>query len=303
MATRHHEPTEAPTRGLEARLQVGFEWLSSRPREVLGTLLLLAVVGAGSGLTYEWLTRAESQAQEALARAERDLATELGGDSRLILIPEPANPQQALAVRLEALAAFEALIDQHAGTRAADFASLRAAELEIDVERRDSAEARLRRLDADLDPDDPVRAMALRLLALVHGEAGRYLEAAESYSAAAEVESYPDAGPMWASAGRNFDRAGALDRAMGAYDRALAADPEWADQNRLVDRIVALEGRMGRPAPDPIVEPALAEPPAGPVETPPAEEAGSPEKLAAPEAALQPIEPPPLSSDQEHSVK
>ncbi len=283
MATRHHAPTEAPTRGLEARLQTGFEWLSSRPREVLGTLLLLAVVGAGSGLAYEWLTRAESQAQEALARAERDLATELGGDSRLILIPEPANPQQALAVRLEALAAFEALIDQHAGTRAADFASLRAAELEIDVERRDSAEARLRRLDADLDPDDPVRAMALRLLALVHVEAGRYLEAAESYAAAAEVQSYPDVGPMWGSAGRNFDRAGALDRAMGAYDRALAADPEWADQNRLVDRIVALEGRMGRPVPDPVVEPALAEPPAGPVETPPAGEAGSPEEAAAPE--------------------
>jgi tetratricopeptide (TPR) repeat protein len=287
MATRHHEPTEAPTGGFEARLQAGFEWLGSRPREVLGTLLLLAVAGAGSALVYEWVTRAEGEAQEALARAERDLAKELGGDRRLILIPEPANPERALAVRLESLAAFEALIDQHSGTRAAEIASLRAAELEIDVDRPDSAEARLGRLGTDLDPDDPVRAMALRLLALVHVEAGRYLEAAESYSAAAEVESYPEPGPMWGSAGRNFERAGALDRAMRAYDRALAADPEWADQNHLVDRIVALEGRMERvsPAPDPIAEPAVVEPPAEPAQTPPAEAAGPPEEATAPEAS------------------
>lgn len=261
MATRHHQPTEAPLRGFEARLQAGFEWLASRPREVLGALLVLVISGAVGALAYEWVTRAESDAQEALARAERNLARALGGNTRAVLIPEPANAEQALAIRLEALESLVALIDEHGGTRAAELGSLRAAELEIDVKRHDSAEARLRRLVADLDTGDPLRAMALRLLAYVHTEAGRYLEAAEAQAAAAEVGSYPDVGVMWADAGRNFERAGALERAMRAYDRALAADPQFAEQNRLVERIVALEGRMPLPSASPV--PASEAPAAG----------------------------------------
>jgi tetratricopeptide (TPR) repeat protein len=242
--TQRHGATESPLEGFESRLQAGFEWLSDRPREVLGTLLALLVAGALGAAGYEWYQRGERSASEDLARADRSYAEAMGGDPWLIDIPEPANVERARSIREDALVLYEEVLAEHSGTRAASFAALRAAEMELDLGMYESAQTRLRALAVDLGDDDVLTGVALRLLAYMHAEAGRYLEAADTYAEAAGVPAYPDSGPVWLAAARNYERVAAWERAADAYDSALAADPAFAEQAGVIERMTSLLDRQ-----------------------------------------------------------
>jgi tetratricopeptide (TPR) repeat protein len=243
MTTQRHGTTEAPVTGFEARIQQAFEWIAAHPRQVIGTLAAILVVGGVAAGIWEWRSRGEAAAQEALERTQRSLAEKLGGDPRLTLIPEPANQDLARAAREAALAGLDAVATEHATTRAAAFARLRAAEVALDLGKRDDALTRLDALVGALAADDPLRAIALRLAGYIRVEQQDFAGAAESYAQAGGVASYPDQGAAWYDAGRNYERAGAFDRAADAYAKAVAADPELAEREGIVDRMAAVQAR------------------------------------------------------------
>jgi tetratricopeptide (TPR) repeat protein len=245
MTTQRHGSTEAPVEGFEATLRRGLEWVTSHPREVLGGLVAFLLAAGVATAAYELRGRAETRAQDELARAERSFAEALGGDPKLTVIPEPANPDQARRVREESKVEFDRIARDHAGTRAADFARFRAAEISLDLGEAAGARERLERLAADLEPDDVLRGIALRLRAYQDAQAGDFLAAAEWYLRATEVESYPDRASVWVEAARNFERAGAFARAADAYAEAIVADPEFGDAEGLADRLTAARARAG----------------------------------------------------------
>jgi tetratricopeptide (TPR) repeat protein len=241
----------SPLERFEVRAQHAFDWISAHPRQVLAALggaLLAGLVVAG---LYEWTTRAEDAAQEALGRVERSFAEAFGGDRRLAILSEPANLEQARRAREVALAGFEGVEKDHPRSRAAEFARLRAAELEADLGQHDAALQRLTDLEESLDRDDPLRGVVLRLEAYVQYGRGEYLAAAEAYERGAETEAYPDTPMLWLGAAQTYERAGAPDRAILAYQQVLSGDPALAEQEAVLGRLLTLQrpGGGGDPAP------------------------------------------------------
>jgi tetratricopeptide (TPR) repeat protein len=250
MATQRHGDTEAPAEGFEARLQAGFEWVAAHPRHVLITIGGLLLIGLGVAIGYEWQTRTRENAARGLARVEQRFAESMGGDRRLALIPEPANADQAARSREEALEGLETFIAEQGG-RPVQIASIRAAEMELDLGRAEAAETRLRALTADMAEADPLRGVALRLLGVVLEEQGRPAEAAGVYAQVAEVEAYPDPGAVWLSAAEAYERAGLPEQAADAYRQVIDADPAYAGSKQVADRIALLEFRAESPEPVP----------------------------------------------------
>jgi tetratricopeptide (TPR) repeat protein len=226
---------------IEVRAQHAFEWIEGNRRLILLGLAGAIVVGLAGAGTYEWIDRRENASQEALAEVERSFAEEMAGDPRLADLPEPANADQARQAREKALAGFEAVRVEHSGSRAADFAWLRAAEMEVDLGQIDAATRRLAELDRHLDRSDPLRAIALRLAAYARDLKGEYLEAGAAYEEAAQVESYPDTSMLWLAAAQSFERAGAADRAVLAYQEVLTRDPELGEREGVLARVEFLE--------------------------------------------------------------
>jgi tetratricopeptide (TPR) repeat protein len=241
MATRRHADTEAPLEGFEARIQSAFEWVGEHPREFLSAVGGLLLVGALVAIIYEVRVSQRDSAATALARIEDRFAESMGGTRAISLVPEPANPEQAQRSREAALVALDAYVEEYAGARPADFARLRAAEMEADLGRFPESEARLTALADDLDEDDPFRGVTLRFLGYVLEEQQRPAEAGEAYAAAAEIESYPDAAAVWVAAGEAFRRAGERSRAQFAYAQALSADPAYAVSQQIEDLLTLLE--------------------------------------------------------------
>jgi tetratricopeptide (TPR) repeat protein len=245
MTTPHHDPTAQKLEGFEARLQSGFEWISAHPREVLtalGAALLAGLLVAGA---WEWSQRREALGHEALGNVERQFIQAMGGDLRGDPIPtEPANSEQARNAREQALAGFTAVIAEHSGSRAAELAAVRAAEMEIDLGRTLDAVRQLEARLVELAPDDPLRAVALRLLAYAHETLDQTAQAGEAYLQAAAVEAYPDRALMYFQAGERLERAGDARRAADAYQSGLRLDAVLGEQRRVVSRIELLEGRL-----------------------------------------------------------
>jgi hypothetical protein len=286
--TLHHQATERKAEGLERRFQQTLEWLSERPRHVMLVLAAALVIGLLSAGVYEWVKRREGNAQVALARVERAYSRAMG-DERSAIPVEPASAEQARHAREQALTGFELVEKEHAGSRAAQLAQVRAAEMEIDLGQLDAGLARLAALAGELDADDPLRAVALRLRAYANELAGNYVGAAEDYAAAAAVESYPGGALLWVAAGESFERGGATDRALDALRQGLSSDPVLAEQLQVVRRIEQLEQQLA-------AQQAAAQPPATPVPSEPAKpEAAEPAKSAAAEPAqseaAEPAEP------------
>lgn len=241
MTASQGKPKDSPLERFEARAQHVFDWIGSHPRQVLGGIGGAVLAGLVVTLAYEWIDRSENAAQEALAKVERRFTVELGGDPRLAILPEPANPDQARRAREEALAGFEAVAQAHSSSRAADFAQLRAAEMEVDLGQLDAAEARLGELDQQLGGSDPLRAIALRLTAYTRQLEGQHVEAGAAYQEGAEIDAYPDSSSLWLAAAQSFERGGATDRAMLAYQEVLASDPELGEREGVLGRIELLE--------------------------------------------------------------
>ena len=240
MTIRRRDDTEARAGGFDAKLEEAFDWLGENIRFVLAGLGVVLLAGALTAGIYEFRSRREGKAQFALAQVEVGFSRAMGSASQDFLISEPANAEQALKGRQEALGRFEAVVLEFRDTRAAVVASVRAAEMEVGLERWPDAEQRLTRLSEKLDADDALKAVALRLLGYAQEQQGRFLEAGESYAAAAQIKGYPARGTLLIAAGASFARGGTNDRALIAFQEALSADPELAEQHGIVERLAEL---------------------------------------------------------------
>ena len=235
------------SRGFEARLERGFEWLEANARTliIIGVgLLALGGVVAGS---FEWSVRQELAAQTALELAERAYYQGMGTPIAELFVTEPANQDRALRAREAALVGYQNVAVDYPGSVAANAAQLRAAEVEIELERLEAASGRLGTLAALLADDDPLRASALRLQGYAFEEQEKFAEAATAYEAAAAVTSYPAREALWLAASENHLRVGELERAIAALRQILAIAPAWAESQGLLERLEGLEGLVGPP--------------------------------------------------------
>lgn len=240
MTMRSRSDTEARASGFDATLEAGFNWVLERLRWVLMLLGVALVVGAGIAISHDRRTQGENDAQLALRQVEAGFSLAMGSPAEEIWVAEPANPEQAQRGREEALARFEAVSLEHPSTRAARLADLRAAEMEVELERWADAETRLSELVSELDEPDLLRAVALRLLGYSQEQQGRFIEAGDSYEQAALPGLYPAAGSVWLQAGASFARAGAIERSVGAYQKVLSTNPELAEQSGVLERLSEL---------------------------------------------------------------
>jgi tetratricopeptide (TPR) repeat protein len=215
MTMRSRSDTEARASGFDATLEAGFNWVLERLRWVLMLLGVALVVGAGLAISHDRRTQGEDDAQLALRQVEAGFSLAMGSPAEEIWVAEPANPEQAQRGREEALARFEAVSLEHPGTRAARLADLRAAEMEVELERWADAETRLSELVSELDEPDLLEQAALPGL-------------------------YPAAGSVWLQAGASFARAGAIERSVGAYQKVLSTNPELAEQSGVLERLSEL---------------------------------------------------------------
>jgi predicted negative regulator of RcsB-dependent stress response len=244
MTIRQRSETEARAQGFDAKIEAAFDWLSARSLYVFAVLGTLLVAGAAVAGFYEVNKNRQDAAELALAQVEYGFAVAMGSPIEDFLVSVPFSEEQARRAREEALAHFEAVVLDHRRTRAARVASLRAAEMEVDLRRWSDAEARLAKLVAQLSGRDALRAVALRLLGFLQEQQGRFAEAGESYAGAAGVQAYPARAALWMAAGGSFARAGATERALAAFQQVLSLDPELAEREGIVERLseLAAEG-------------------------------------------------------------
>jgi tetratricopeptide (TPR) repeat protein len=256
---RHHTDTESRPTGLDGRIQDLADWIGEHRKQV--AIGLGALVGAWVLLAVSWeisrTRRAEASAE--LAAIEAAYASEMGAQPGVVLVEEPANPEQAKRAREAAIAKLDAFAADHGGHLGHD-ARLRAAEFEVDLERFDAADARLAALVAELGGDDARKGIALRLQGFAREQLGRDAEAAALYEQGGALEDYPPRALLWIAAARTHQRLGAHQNALRALDQAIDAEPELA-----TDPVFARERRMLQAAVS--AEPAPAPPPAA---TPPA---------------------------------
>jgi predicted negative regulator of RcsB-dependent stress response len=237
MTPRPHGDTETRLEGFEARLQDGFAWANAHGREIVIAIVAFVLLGGAVAGIVEWRKRDQSAAQTELARIEARFASAMGANAEELYISEPANPDQAKAAREAAIKDLDAFAAAHGSSDLSTLASIRAAEIQVDLGQLDAAGARLDALAASLAANDARRAVALRLRGYVQEAQGNPLAAGESYEAAAKTESYLARGLAWISAGDCFARANQPARAIAAYRQALSSAPEVSEQEGIVARI------------------------------------------------------------------
>ncbi len=255
MTERQHGETETRLAGFEARIQDGFAWANDHGREiVIGIAVFLVVGGIGAGI-WEWQKRNRGAAEAELARIEARFTQAMGSTSGDAFISEPANAEQAAKAREAALVELDTFIAAQKSSPVSRIASLRAAEIEVDLGRLDVADKRLDALAAAFDAGDAGRAVALRLRGYVLDQSGNPLAAAEVYETGAGIESYPPRVLLFIAAGDCFSRAGQPARAIAAYRQALSASPEVAEQEGIVGRMGLEQAKLDA-APPPAPAPA-----------------------------------------------
>ena len=240
---RQHGDTERMSRGFDARIESGFEWLEANARSVMlvgGGLLLLGGLIAG---IFEYSSRQEEAAQTALERVERAYFAGMGTPIAEIYLTEPANRDQAQRAREAALVGYQQVTLDYPGRVAASAAQLRAAEVEIELGRLAAASERLGALAAALDVD-PLRASALRLQGYAFEEQEKFAEAAAAYEAGAVITDYPGREALWLAASDNYLRTGEIERAIDALREVLAIAPAWAERQGLLERLAGLEAML-----------------------------------------------------------
>lgn len=250
MAQQQHGDTETRLGGFEARIQAGFEWANSHGREiVIGIAAFLVVGGLVAGL-WEWEKRSRAAARTELATIEARFVRAMGADANEAFIGEPANAAQAKKAREQAVADLDAFVAAHGSSDAAIIASLRAAEIEVDLGNLETADKRLEALAAELDAADARRAVALRLRGYVLDQRGNSLAAAEAYEAGAGIEAYRARVLLWIEAGDSFARAGAPARAIEAYQQALSTSPALAEEQGVIARIGIEQAKLAAAPPE-----------------------------------------------------
>jgi tetratricopeptide (TPR) repeat protein len=202
-------------------------WIASHPWAAAGVAALVLGTAGAVGGYWSFRTASEERASDALDAARVEYLEEMGAGPTALEVPELANPKAAQEIRERALERFRAVAERESGTAAGALARFEMADLLDALGRRDEIPPLLA-LAAEKAPSPTLRAIAQRRLGYVHEEAGRFVEAAAAFEAAAAVRDYALRYFALADAARCTERAGRRAEALALYDRIASEAPELA---------------------------------------------------------------------------
>lgn len=238
--TQQNQEGQGSLENFEATLEGGFEWLENNRRIVGIAAVSVLALGGLLAVAIEWSSRQEAGAQVRLSQIEKAYLEAMGAAPGQLEAPEPANADQATQARETALAGYDEVIAEYGSRTAGLLATLRAAELEIGLERSDAAVARLELVVDQAGADELLGATANRLLGFVYEELEQPAAAAGAYQAAASAEDYPGRETAWLAAAETYLRAGDNDAAVSAFRALKQVDAEYAAAIGADSRLEAL---------------------------------------------------------------
>lgn len=235
---KKHEDTGISLEALQGRGDKLADWIGSNPTLILGTfgsVLLISVVVGVVGASQD---EAAEEAATRLAVIQAEYRAAMGGTPDSYVVPEPANPETARAVRTEYAAAFGQMIEDHAGQPAAALAALDMGEIELALGDGDAALATWRQA-AD-EAEGVLRSVLLVRVAGQLEDSGQPAEAAAAYEQAGAVASYALRHRALADAARCRADAGENDQAVALLQRLEAEAPGYAVPDHIAARLMEI---------------------------------------------------------------
>ncbi|MCL4683962.1 hypothetical protein KJ059_04320 [Myxococcota bacterium] len=216
-------------------------WVSANPLLILGTAGAILLAAASIGSIRAWRASAADAAAAEMARVRTEYIVAMGGSATDLIAPEPANPETARAIRTEYVERFLSIVEEHSGTPAQALAALDASRIFEELGATDRAREVVEQAVADLPASSPVRAVALRRVAVLHEANSDFEAAARAHAAAAEIPGYPlrfdalaDAARCWADAGRR-------DEALAIFARLQGDTADFRLPPHLESRLAELQ--------------------------------------------------------------
>lgn len=217
------------------------EWVSENPRPILAGVLGIALIAGTYALITSSQENAREEASAALGRVQADYRRAMGASPDDLEVAAPANPETAKRVRTEYVERFGAVVAAHAGTAGAALAGLEIGILDQDLGQHEAALATWIETARQVSPDSAIAALLELRVAAAYEDKGRWVEAGEAFERAAGVESYPMRHAARAEAARCYAEAGDVDRALGAFERVQADDPDGFMPEHLKARLLELQ--------------------------------------------------------------
>jgi len=217
------------------------EWISENPRLILGVVLGITVVAGGYALITSSRETALEDASAALGRVQSDYRKAMGASPDDLVVSEPANPETAKRVRAEFVERFGEVVLAHAGTAGAALAGLEIGILDQALGRPDEALAMWLETAQQVSPDSSIGAFIELRVAAAYEAEGRWVEAGEAFERAASVDSFPMGHTARAEAARCYAEAGEVERALSAFARVQADDPDGFLPEHLNARLLELQ--------------------------------------------------------------
>ncbi len=225
MATKHHKPADT-LEEIESAGERLLAWVGANPVLVLGVAVAILLSAAGLG-GYRALSHANAvEASASLEALRSDFVIAMGGQPGDVIVPEPANPETARAVRREFVDRFAELGREYGGTGAGALASLDAGSLYLELGTPDQALETWQAALEGLPRSSPLRGVLASRIAQLHEQDEKFAEAAQTYEAAAAIEGYPLRYLALGHAARTWLAAGEPAKALADYDRLKSEAPD-----------------------------------------------------------------------------
>ena len=235
MASKHHKPADT-LEEIESAGERLLAWVGANPILVMSVAAAILLSAAGLG-GYRALRHAAAvEASAALEKVRIDYTVAMGGAPGDVLVPEPANPETARAVRREFVDRFAALGLEYGGTGAGALASLDAGSLYLDLGAPDQALETWQAAAEAVAERSALRGVLLNRIAQLYEQDEKFAEAAQIYEDAAAIGDYPLRDLALGHAARTWVAAAQPERALAAYDRLQANSPD----TRLPAHVAAL---------------------------------------------------------------
>jgi tetratricopeptide (TPR) repeat protein len=211
---------------IEDLAERGAQWIRDHLALTITTLVVVLITAAGVGAFAAHRTHEAQAASNAFDRVATEYRKAMGADPDALEVPELANPDAAARIQSEFAEQFAAVAEEHSGTVAAALARLEQGNLAAAAGQTDAAIEIWQGAIEELGGNPNFRAILEQRIGQAYDDAGRWLEAAESYEKAGAAEDYPLRHWALAQAARCFQQAGELER---ARELALRVSTEAPD--------------------------------------------------------------------------
>ena len=200
-------------------------WLAKNQRLLLAIAAGILLAAGGWGYASTTSQETSSAADAALAAAQNEYRTAMGGQPGEMTIPEPANPEAARQIREEFAALFAQVGQDHLGTGPGAVAFLETGKIQQALGNAPAAIASYTTGLDSLPEADALRGFLWTRLGSVYEADGQWAEAAEVYAKAGALKGYAIRAGASASAIRSYIHAGQPSAALGLADQLQASAP------------------------------------------------------------------------------